>query len=261
MQLGMRKIVFFAGGVCVVGGALVAAACSSSSSTSSGGVPNVDANTDTGSTPPPPPPPPPPPGSGDGGDGGVDCMAVPKIRDNTNGFYCAFAPTIDAGPDGGNDKYCSATEVCCNTSATYADGGHYDSYCATDSPKPATDEPAVVECTAGAATANGGLGSAWDGGDTWECADKNNCPSGDFCVAYAESGKTLSFATLNKNNGKDITGCGAIYAKNIGGTKCVAGNYTLAAGELHLCGKTDDCVGGSTCTPFSGFFRDLAYCK
>jgi hypothetical protein len=253
MQLGMRRIVFFAGGACVVGGALVVVACSSSSSNPTT-VPTVDANgTDTGGNPPPPPP----PGGdgGDGGEGGVDCMAVPKIRDNATEFYCAFVPRL---PDGGSaSEYCNNTQLCCNPGGKYPDGGYFDSFCTDDLTKPAASGDAL--CLAGAAAA----GSAWDaggnGGSNFECADKNNCGAGQICVM---TGNSITFATLNKNNGKDITGCGAIYAKNITGTRCCTpGAGTCpGAGEYHLCGTTDTCAAG-TCTPFSGYFRDLAYCK
>jgi len=72
-------------------------------------------------------------------------------------------------------------------------------------------------------------------------------------------GTGITFADLNSNGGHNIKGCGAIYAKNIAGTKCVTGT-TVGAGEFRLCGTTDTCTAG-TCTAFSGFFRDLAYCK
>ena len=250
MQLGMRRFVVFSGGVALVGGALVFIACSSdSSSSSSSGGSNIDANRDTGGNPPQPPPPPP---GDDGGDGSApDCTAVPKVRDNTMEFYCAFVPRL---PDGGSaSEYCGNTDVCCNPSGKYADGGFFNSYCTADPTKGTGTEQTA--CASGAA----GAGSAWDGGDSFECADKNNCGGGQICVM---TGTGITFATLNKNGGKDITGCGAIYAKNITGTRCCTpGAGTCPApSEYHLCGTTDTCATG-TCTPFSGFFRDLAYCK
>ncbi len=250
MQLGMRKFVVFTGGVCLAGGAWLIVACSSDSSTSSGGVANVEAGGDTGGNPPPPPP---PPGSGDGGDGGggADCTAIPKIRDNSNGFYCAFVPKL---PDGGKQDYCSNTQECCGPGKN-SDGGFPDSYCTADDPKPNADP--VMNCANSAADA----GSTWNAGSgsTFECADKNNCGSGQICVL---TGTGITFQPLTKNAGKDVTGCGAVYAKGATGTRCCTpgADCPKAPDEKHLCGMTDTCATG-TCTPFSGVFRDLAYCK
>jgi hypothetical protein len=254
MQLGMRRLVVFVSGAGLVAGACVFIACGSDSSSTSGGLPTVDAaGKDTGNNPPVQPPPPPPPVDTDGGDGGVDCTAVPKVRDNATEFYCAFVPKL---ADGGSASYCNNTQLCCNPGGKYSDGGFFDSFCAADTPKPGADLQAL--CTAGAA----GAGSAYDGGSTFECADKNNCGAGQICVM---TGTGITFATLNKNGGKDITGCGAVYAKTPTGSNlatkcCTPGAGCPGTGEYHLCGTTDTCAAG-TCTPFSGFFRDLAYCK
>ncbi|HEY8080410.1 MAG TPA: hypothetical protein VIF62_40045 [Labilithrix sp.] len=246
----------FTGVVGLVGGTLVVVACSdNSTTTSSGGVPSVDDNRDTGSSGSSgnPNPPPPPPGDDGGGDGaGPDCTYVPKIRDNSTGFFCAFVDKVDAGPDGGDNRYCTATQICCDTGDTLSDGGHEPSFCGTDAVKPAADETAT--CAASAAT----FGSTFTKGSTYECGDKSNCGAGQFCVLYSTG---LTFKALNTNGGHNITGCGAVYASaTTSGSKCVPGNYTLQAGDYHLCGTTDTCAAG-TCTPFSEFFRDMAYCK
>jgi len=213
----------------------------------------VEAGKDTGGNPPPTPPvqPPPPPDT-DGGDGGVDCTFAPKVRDNSTGFFCAFADKVDAGPDGGDSRYCTATQICCNPNDLLGDGGHEPSYCGDDPTKP------TANATATCAAAAGAHNSAFTAGSTFECADKSNCPGTDFCVLYSTG---LNFKALNSNNGHNIAGCGAIYASATqSGTKCVPAGYTLAAGDYRLCGTTDTCAAG-TCTPFSEFFRDLAYCK
>ncbi len=254
MQLGMRRIVFFGGGVCLlVAGTLVAVACSSDNGTTSGALPTVDAaKGDTGNATPPPPPPAP---GDDGGDGGVDCTAAPKLRSNSIDFYCAFVDKGDGGGgfDGGDPRYCGNAQVCCNPSGLYADAGHFPSYCATDTPKPAAN---ADNTCAGAAAAKD---SAWDGGDSFECADKNNCGSGQVCCMY---GTGITFADLAKNGSTPIPpACGAKYAKGITGTKCETGT-TCGANEFVLCSLTDSCTAtGATCQPFSGFFRDLGYCK
>jgi hypothetical protein len=265
MELGTRtkRIVLFVGGVGVMTSVLVAAACSSDSSTSSGALPGVDANTDTNSPPPPPPPPPVGDDGGDGGDGGVDCSKAPKLRNNTTDYYCAFVDKGDGGGgfDGGNPEYCGNDELCCNPGGLYADGGHFPSYCAPDpaSNKPSGNPDAV--CAAESATKN----SAWDaggnGGDTYECADKNNCGAGKVCCMY-DNGTAIQFADLLKSGSTPIpAACGAKYAKNIKGTKCETGTTCApGAGEYVMCSLTDTCAAG-TCTPFSGFFRDLGYCK
>ena len=255
MQQSTRRLILLVGSSLVCAAGMLVAACSSDSSSSSDVVPTVEAGKKDGTSTPPPP------GTTDGGDldatTAADCSQAPKLRDNTNGFFCAFVAR-DAGQDAaadadaGNPQYCHNNEVCCNSGKD--DQGNFgDSFCQFDPNKGNNPN------TGGNACANH---AGWipDGGSTWECADKNNCPSNQVCCLFTQPGAT-SNVNIGKTTDKSIpASCDALQAFKQGGTRCAAS--CTAGSEIKLCSKTDDnCGAGTTCTPFRGLFRDLAYCK
>jgi hypothetical protein len=237
------------GGALLTGGAFFAVACGSDSSGGTGVTTNPpDAKGDNNA-------PGPDGGGGDGGDdgGNLDCTKAPKLRTNTTDFYCAFVDkdggtAVNPEADGGDVAYCHNDQVCCDPSTKT--GANFDpSYCAH---KAGTG---LAACTAGA----GPLGFTWTAGSTWECADKNNCTSGEVCcLTSADAGAPVN---IGKSTDKNIpAGCNALQAFKQGGTRCAA---SCAAGtEIKLCSNSDqNCGAGTTCTPFAGFFRDLGYCR
>jgi len=258
MKKGMKRLVVFVGGAGLIGGSLIAVACGSDSTSTSGPLPTAN-KPDTG-TPPPPPPvgPTPPPVSPDGGDGG-DCSKAPKLRDNTNGFYCAFVSKdagddANPGADGGNNSYCTNTETCCNPRKSPA-GTFPDSYCAGPTEAKGTATSGDTACSTFAAAHGFNWIGAADGGSSWECADKAGCAAGSVCCM------TGTGVNVGKSTDKSIpASCGALQAYKENGTRCEVGT-NCAAGEVKLCSTNDMNCGSGVCTPFAGLFRDLAYCK
>lgn len=264
MRQSTRKYVMFFGATMAVAGGLFAAACGTDNGgTSSGTLPTAEGG---GGDKPNTPPPPPPPGSGDGGDGGTDpdCSAAPKLRTNTTDFYCAFV-NKDAGTDGGDGgqsaSFCQNNEICCNPSTKT--GSNFDpSFCQFDPTKGGHDVLTAEDVCRQAAPGRGFTWPAADGGSFWECADKNNCPSGKVCCLTSNAGATATnAANIGKSTDKSIpTACNALQAFKESGTVC---KTSCAAGtEIQLCSQSDNnCGAGTTCTAFTGFFRDLGVCR
>jgi len=252
MRERVRRFAFFMGGVSLVAGGLIIVACGTDNGGGSTPVPTVPEtgakDTGTGSD-----------GSSttDGGtdsSSAADCGNAPKLRNNTNGFFCAFYRG-DNG-DGGTTSNCNNDEICCNTSAKYADGGFAPSFCAPESAPGA--KGGIAQCAAEATNE----GSLWaDGGSAWECNDKNACAAGQICVLITQPGAT-GIVNIGKSLDKDIPAeCNAKQAFKQGGSRCVPTAGHPAADEIKLCSSSDqNCSAGSTCTPFEGFFRDLGYC-
>jgi hypothetical protein len=272
MRTGMRRVFVFGGGSILVAGGLFAAACGDSGTTS-GALPVAEAGGDNQVPPGPPGPP-----SGDGGNDSAtdpDCANVPKLRTNTTDFYCTFVDKAsDAGlADGGDPRYCKNDQICCNPS-TCAGGGvcatgatnHDPSYCAVDPTKGTTLGNGETVCK----TAAPGRGYTWvasNGGSSWECADKSNCPNTQVCcMMTAGVAPGTPDAGGNVNVGPAPTtspipkACNAKQGYKTGGTRCAGACAPNT--EIQLCSQTDNsCAAGATCTPFAGFFRDLAACE
>jgi hypothetical protein len=190
-------------------------------------------------------------GSKVGTDGGAsaDCATAPKLRNNDQGFRCAFLTP----PDGGS-RNCGNDEVCCNPGAKTAGGKDFpNSYCAPKSG--GADGPAA--CAAGATAA----GSEWVAtkSSTWQCADKSACGGKKCCMFTWASTDPNDKVNIGKTLDKDIpAACNALMAFKAGGTRCAD---ECDATEIPLCSLSDDnCSGNQTCTPFSAY-RDLGYCK
>lgn len=247
MQQSTRRLVILVGSTLLSAGGLLLAACSSdSTSGSSGDLPTVEAGKKDGTT-----------SSSSGGPdadtdaaSSADCGSAPKLRDNTNGYYCAFVPK-DAGvdaADGGNPSYCHNNETCCSPGKDTG-GGFGTTACVYDPTKTGNTACAAADPTWAARTGN----------TIWECADKNNCPAGESCWmgTALDAGGTVN---VGKSTDKTIpAACNALQAYKENGTHCAV---TGAAGEIKLCSSSDDnCGAGTTCTPFAGLFRDLGYCK
>lgn len=265
MRQSTRRYVMFVGATFAVAGGLFAAACGTDNGgSSSGTLPTAEGGGGDRANPPPPPP----SGGDAGGDSATnpDCSTAPKLRTNTNDFYCAFVPKADGGAgdggDAGNPSFCRNTEICCNPSTKT--GSNFDpSFCATDGTKGSNDTQLKAEAVcAAAAGAHGFTWGATDGGSAWECADKNNCPAGQVCCLTGNPGATGSNAVnIGKSTDKTIpAACNALQAFKETGTAC---KTSCAAGtEIQLCSQSDNnCGAGTTCTAFNGFFRDLGVCR
>lgn len=248
MQQSTRRLVILFSSTLLCAGSLLAAACSSDTTSAGGDMPTVEAGKkDTGSSS----------GSSGGSDSGdldsglaADCSEAPQLRSNTNGFYCSFVPK-DAGvdADGGSPSYCHDNETCCNPGKD-GNGNFGTSACVYDPNKTGNTACDDADPTWASRTNN----------SVWECADKNNCASGEVCclTTAPDAGGNVN---IGKSTDKSIpAACNALQAYKAGGTKCAT---SCAAGsEIQLCSTSDDhCGAGTTCTPFAGLFRDLAYCK
>jgi len=264
MQQSTRRLAILVGGTLVASVGLFLAACSTDNGTttplpgqggdsgrrdSSGGTsgtsgtsgedPDADVDDDGGSS------------------SGADCGNAPRLRNNGQGFFCAFLPR-DAGSasDAGGTSNCAHDETCCNPARV---GTEFPkSYCANTPTKTGTGETA---CAAQAAAKN----STWTAnmGSTWQCGDKNNCGASQVCCLFSQAGLPAGEkVNIGKNLDTQIPpACNAQQAFKYGGTKCAA---ACGAEEIQLCGTQDqNCTGGKTCSPFEvdPGGRNLAYCK
>jgi hypothetical protein len=257
MQQRFRRLAMFVGAASMVSGALLFAACgtdnggtTSTSFDSSVNKPDTskDPNSETG------------PGDIDTGiiDGGApDCSEAPKLRTNTTagGFFCAFYRADGGAGDGGlsSASNCSSTQTCCNPGRNDA-GAFPPSFCANgkggDTPCEAQDIANNSEFTPGFFS------------NSWECNDSTACPAGNVCVMITSAFSTGASPAVNvgKSTDKDIpVACMALQSFKQGGSRCKA---APAAGDIKLCSSSDmNCGTGTTCTAFSGSFRDLGYCR
>lgn len=251
MHQRIRQIAFLTSGALVVCAGIFAAACGTDNGTTETPLPTPEAGRDTGSSG----------GNGDSGpnpeeDAGLDasnadCGLAPKLRDNTNGFFCPFQRPQDGGADGGDGGSgigpCTNNQSCCNPNRV---GGQFPpSFCANG-----RDDDS---CANGAAAAN----SDWSaGGSQWECADGTNCPGMQVCclITGPDAGGNVN---IGNTTDQDIPkACGALQAFKFGGTRCQA--QCAAGTEIRLCSSNDDhCQGSTKCTPFRALSRDLAYCR
>lgn len=189
-------------------------------------------------------------GSSGGLDASPDCSGVflPRVRDNSTGFFCPFAPRADAGSEAGvpGDGPCAQDETCCNSGRNGANFG--PSFCATGK-------------GIGACTGDPTYGAMFvgDGGSVWECGDSTNCPGGQVCCLTTQPGANGN-VNIGQANDPREKACGVLQAYKWGGTVCKA---SCAAGtEIKMCGDKDkNCAAGTTCTAFEALSRDLAYCR
>lgn len=253
MQQQTRRLIILVGGASITAIGLTLAACS----------------TDNGSSPLP--------GQGDSGRGGTkdtgttpdddssvaekdadpttaDCGSAPKLRSNTNGFYCSFFKRDGGAGDAGSASNCANDETCCSPGKN-SDGTFPATFCATASEKGGSEGQTV--CAAQASAHD----SAWNatGSSTWECADSVGCGTGKVCCLFTapDAGGVVNIGnSTDKSIPKE---CKAQQAYKQGGTRCAD---SCTADEIKLCSKTDDnCSGSAKCTPFQALFRDLSYCK
>jgi hypothetical protein len=257
MQQATRRLVILLGGTFLAAGGLILAACSTDNGgAGSSGLPTAEAGkTDTGS-------------SGSSGSSGTDgstdagtdpdCAFAPKLRNDTNGFYCPFVPQ-DAGKDasdGGNPSYCLNDQVCCNGGRDPSDTTKFgSSFCA-----PALGGNKSAPNALNASCDNWG-GAKWfpDGGTMWGCTSAVGCGGTGACCFFKRPSAT-SNVNVGKNLDTDIpAACDAKQVFQHGGTYCAPSG--CAAGEIKLCSlNSQDCGAGSTCKPVEGSARDLGYC-
>lgn len=248
MQQRFRKLAVFFGATTLAGAGLILVACGTDNGEAVA-TPQVDAAKGTDGS------------SKDGGPGtdpeggpqieagpDADCSNSPKLRNNENGFYCAFKK-FDAGTEGGAN--CGNLETCCNPSDKIG-ADFAPSFCATGK-----DDTA---CKTQAAANN----SSFDAGSAWACADNSQCAgANEVCCLIqdvARLPKTLNIGNTPANDKNHPAACGVKTAYNAGGTRCRTGP-SCAAGEEKMCSLNDDtCGAGTKCTPFEGFFRDMGYC-
>jgi hypothetical protein len=256
MQQRTRRLAIILGGTLFASVGLVLAACSTDNGTSPLPGQTGDASrrdTSTGSR-----------GGEDEQDGeapeqeagaDADCRDAPRLRDNDQGFFCAFLP-FDAG--GAGRSNCSHDETCCNPAKV--DGGFPKTFCAST---PRAEKGGTNGATACAAQA-AAKGSIWTNGQgtTWECGDKNNCDTGQVCCMFTDPAVQDDKVNIGKNLNKQIpAACDAKQAFKYGGTRCAR---NCAADEIQLCSNTDqNCQGGKTCYPFEVYpgGRNLGYCR
>lgn len=244
-----KKAALFLGGALLVSGSLFAVACG----TDNGNADDTqlptpeagrDARTGDGGVDP-----------GDGstpitdGASSVDCGDVPRIANNTEGFYCPFKDR-DAGDGGRLPSTCSNTETCCSPNQV---GGQFpDSYCATARTPNACDQQAAL------------FGSTWSaGGVRWECADKRNCPGANqVCCMTTQPDAGGNFNVGATNNDEYPKACGVLEGYKWGGTVCKA-NSCAAGTETLMCSGDADCPNNQKCTPFlaTGGKRYFGYCR
>ncbi len=185
----------------------------------------------------------------------ADCREAPRLRNNENGFFCAFLPR-DAGGAGGNN--CSHDETCCNPAQV--DGQFPPTFCAST---PRNEKGGTNGAAACAAQAEA-KGSTWTPGKgtTWECGDSNNCDDGQVCCIFTDPSITDDKVNIGPNQNKSIpAACDAKQAFKYGGTRCAA---ACAADEIQLCSLSDDnCTGARKCYPFEVYpgGRNLGYCR
>jgi hypothetical protein len=256
MQQRTRRLAIILGGTLFASVGLVLAACS----TDNGSTPlpgqTADASrreTGTGSS-----------GGEDEQDGDAperdagadaDCRNAPRLRNNDEGFFCAFLPR-DAGAGGGSN--CGHDETCCNPAAV--DGGFPTTFCASTPRRQKGGTNGATACAAQAAA----KGSTWTAGKgtTWECGDKNNCDTGQVCCMFTDPAVEGDKVNIGKNLNKQIPeACDAKQAFKYGGTRCAP---DCAADEIQLCSNTDqNCQAGKTCYPFEVYpgGRNLGYCR
>jgi hypothetical protein len=226
-----RTIAFLAVAMTMGFGAIGVAACSSDSSSSSGALPGVDSSVDStsggssgtsgtsggssgtsggssgtsGGSSGTS-------GSSGGGDAGSDCGKAPQLEfeDGGTGPYCPFH---DGGsPEAGRN--CAAGESCCHPNNT-------------------DPETCSATCTEP------------DGGATFQCDTKAECPAGQFCY-------------MNGTVQSDPV-CLTLFGSKVKGTSCHAS--PALAGEVEICSASGECQTASqTCSPFSTKGRNLGYC-
>ncbi|MDB4943438.1 MAG: hypothetical protein JWP97_2972 [Labilithrix sp.] len=200
------------------------------------------------------------PGQQDASD--VDCGNNPKLRDFSTGLRCAF---LDSGTDAG--PVCPNNETCCNTSDKVGTA-FQPTFCAPGA-KGGTYEDGKAKCAAEAPNAK----SSFMTGNAWQCADKNQCDTGQICCMIQDPARlatdpknTLNIGNTPKTDTKHPVACGVQRVYNEGGSRCrtPVGNNCPDATEIKLCSLSDNnCGAGTTCTPFIDFqgFVDRGYCK
>ncbi len=252
MKQGTRRLALVVASALLGAGGLVVAACSTDNGQQS--LPTPDSgkkDTGTGSSSGDPTE----GGTPDGGgpsDAAPDCsgLFLPRVRDNSGGFFCPFTPRADAGSEAGvpGDGPCTQDETCCN-SGRKDQNNFGPSFCATGK-------------GAAACTGDGTFGGEFnpDGGSVWECADSTNCAAGQVCCMTTQPGSTQQVNIGLTNDSAEKKACGALEAYRFGGTVCRAS--CQAGSEIKLCGTKDqNCAAGTTCTPFAVLSRDMGYCR
>lgn len=258
MQQRFRRLAVFVGGVVLASSGLVMVACGTDNGETVA-TPQIEAGKDsalgkdTSTTETEGGP------EVDGGPGAADCGAAPKLRSNTaaGGFFCAFYRADGGAADGSaSASNCASGQTCCNPAKINASDTTFPpSFCATGK---GGDTPCEAQDVLNNSTYTAGQFAA-----AWECNDKNACTGGDVCVMITRSGEAAGDkVNIGKSLDKDIpASCNALQAFKQGGSRCKPA-ADIQPDEIRLCSATDDnCVAPTVCTPFSGGFRDLGYCK
>lgn len=214
------------GGAASAGGALLLAACSDGTSP----ITVKDAGKDSTV-------------SNDGGpdvtqppaDGGADADAAvcfSKLRPAPDaGPFCYFIPK----PDGGNGINCATGQTCCYGAPKGGDAGFDPSTCVNG----------------GSAACPAPTNDASTPGDSFECAEKDDCTGNQVCCI-------IPFGDAGVTTGVDNFTC--TFAKGEKGTRCKA---SCGTGELQGCQSDTEC-NGKTCTIVNvgtGDRLQMGYCK
>lgn len=170
-----------------------------------------------------------------GTDSAVVCFS--KLRpDPDAGPFCYFIPKAN---DGGNGINCATGETCCYGAPKGPDAGFDPSSCVTGGaaacPAPTTD------------------GST---GDSFECAEKDDCPQGQSCCIVPLITADGGSATIK--TGVDKFTCN--FASGERGTRCKA---TCGTGDFQGCQSDSEC-GGKKCVQLnvgSGDRLQMGYCN
>ncbi|CAN5642124.1 hypothetical protein BH09MYX1_BH09MYX1_64320 [soil metagenome] len=171
-------------------------------------------------------------------DSGVDAASCfSKLRPMPEaGPFCYFIPQ---GGDGGNGINCGTGETCCYGQPKGGDAGFDPSYCIADAAS-ACPAPTVSLIP----------------GDSFECAEKDDCPTSQICCIIP--GTTADGGSTTLNQGIDKFKC--TYMTGEKGTRCRA---TCGTGELQGCQSDTEC-NGKTCTLVNvgaGDRLQMGYCK
>ncbi len=175
---------------------------------------------------------------GSPGDGGAEASCFSKLRPAPEaGPFCAFIPKPN---DGGTGVNCATGETCCYGAPKGGDAGFDPTLCIAD---------AATACPAPS-------NNQQRPGDSFECAEKDDCPSNQVCCIVP--GTTADGGSLTLGTGTDQFTCTFLTGEK--GTRCKA---TCGAGEFQGCQSDSEC-NGKTCTIVnvgSGDRLQMGYCK
>ena len=228
-----RQIAFLAVAGLLGMGALGVAACSSSSS-SSGALPGGDSSTGDGS------------GSSSSGSSGTSggSSGTSGGSSGTSGSSGASSGGTDAGADCGKLPVLFAEDGGTGVFCHVGDAGAVKDHCALQQTccRPGGSALPPETCAA----SDVACGFTPDGGTTWGCDTKLECPAGEGCYMLG---------TVNSVS----PDCPNLKGKGVKYTKCHA--TPAAAGEEEICAQDSDCTAPKICKPFSTNGRNIGFCN